>query len=268
MRPLVSLAKHCGWISSLTYSPDNRILASSSWDRTIILWEPQTGALIGRLTNHTAWVGSIAFSPDGRRLFSVSADHSIRLWDAATLQEITRLKGHEHEVFKVAVSPNGELLATGSKDHSVKLWNAILKSGEERTLTLYSEEILSVSGDRRAFLSPKSDGTMRLWNAKDLSLLRAFECADYQPIVPGTLARRPDARFRSTRWTHSCVEHARSEIPREFPGARGRRRSVPVLRGRPHSGHRGERSDGPPVGHGVHEDHPRVHSATLSCQRA
>jgi len=65
----------------VVFSPDGHRLASGSSDRTLQIWNADTGQPIGPpLTGHTDAVNSVAFSPDGQRIVSGSQDKTVRLW--------------------------------------------------------------------------------------------------------------------------------------------------------------------------------------------
>ena len=64
----------------MAFSPDGHRLASASRDRTVRLWDAETGQLIDPpLTGHADTMESVAFSPDGHRIVSGSDDNTVRL---------------------------------------------------------------------------------------------------------------------------------------------------------------------------------------------
>ncbi|MFZ1040013.1 MAG: WD40 repeat domain-containing protein [Anaerolineales bacterium] len=73
---------HTDWVSSVTFSPDGKTLASGSSDNSIILWNVATRQPIGLpLNGYLAAVFSLAFSSDGKTLASDSSENIIILWD-------------------------------------------------------------------------------------------------------------------------------------------------------------------------------------------
>jgi WD40 repeat protein len=48
-----TLTGHTGWVNSVSFSPDGRLLASGSEDKTIKLWRVADGSLVRTLTGHT-----------------------------------------------------------------------------------------------------------------------------------------------------------------------------------------------------------------------
>ena len=71
---------HTDSVESVAFSPDRRMLANGSWDKTIHLWDAVTGRPKRTLTGHTVGVQSVAFSPDGGTLASGSGDGTVLLW--------------------------------------------------------------------------------------------------------------------------------------------------------------------------------------------
>src|SRR5438128_1972801 len=70
-------------VSSVAFSPDGRHIVSGSFDKTIQVWDAQTGGQVGNpLQGHTDLVHSVALSPDGRHIVSASNDITIQFWDA------------------------------------------------------------------------------------------------------------------------------------------------------------------------------------------
>ncbi|MEU5264694.1 hypothetical protein [Amycolatopsis sp. NPDC021455] len=64
--PPARLTGHTGRVTSLTFSPDGKVLASGSQDSTVRLWNA-AGPIGVPLAHHSA-VRAVAFSPDGRLL--------------------------------------------------------------------------------------------------------------------------------------------------------------------------------------------------------
>jgi WD40 repeat protein len=111
-------------VPRVEFSPDGTRLASASWDKSLILWDPEAGASSRRLEGHTGFVRGVAFSPDGTRLVSGALDGTVRIWDVADGRAIRIIKGHSNGVLSVAYSPDGSRLLSASMDGTVKVWDA------------------------------------------------------------------------------------------------------------------------------------------------
>ena len=96
---------------------------SGSGDRTIRIWDAETGAAIGQpLKGHTSDGASVGYSPDGQRIISGSDDKTIRIWDAETGDAI----GQPLEGISPAASLlDGHRWVTRSNDTTINSWNFI-----------------------------------------------------------------------------------------------------------------------------------------------
>ena len=78
------LSGHTRMVKSLTFSSDGTLLVSGSNDKTVKLWDVQTGGVIKTFNGHTDWVVSVSISADCTMIVSGSEDKTIRLWDIQT----------------------------------------------------------------------------------------------------------------------------------------------------------------------------------------
>ena len=165
-----------GGVSAVALSVDGKALASGGGDKSVSLWDIQSGQLKQKLIGHEGVITAIVFSPDGMTLASGSTDLTVKLWNSQTGELLRTLKDHQFLVTSVAFSPDGKTLATGSASvHAMggpisgrtRLWNV-----ETGTLTRASTEManlvtsVSFSPDGTTLVSSTRAGWIYFDNAE------------------------------------------------------------------------------------------------------
>ncbi|KAK4735995.1 hypothetical protein R3W88_010256 [Solanum pinnatisectum] len=80
-RLLDILSGHEGPVHGLVFSPTNATLASSSWDKTVRLWDVFDGKGAVETFPHTHDVLTVVYRPDGKQLACSTLDGHIHFWD-------------------------------------------------------------------------------------------------------------------------------------------------------------------------------------------
>ena len=181
------LSGHTNEVRAVAFSPQaypsipaatqkRLILASGSYDRTVRVWDINTGECLQVLQSHADRVWSIAFSPDGRCLASGSSDRTLKLWDIHSGLCLKSLLGHSQQLRTVAFSTDGQTLISGSDDQSLRLWNQ--HTGEcLKVLQGHTSWISSVafSPDGCLLASGSEDQSVRLWDTRNNFCIKTLQ---------------------------------------------------------------------------------------------
>ncbi len=153
-----------GWVTEVTFSPNGNLLASSSMDNTVKIWDSHTGECLKTFRDGDKWIWTVAFSPDGNTVASGGDDHTIKLWNIHT-EEYKILAGHDDWIASVVFHPKGNLLASGSYDCTVRGWD--IATGECcKTIDAHQNKIYSIGFDPNGEIlaSSSTDGSIKLWD--------------------------------------------------------------------------------------------------------
>lgn len=162
---------------TLAYSPDGRSVLSGSDDRTIRIWDVESGHERQLFENHTGVVLAAAFSPNSQTVLS-SARHGngeFIHWNSDTGEVLGRL-GRTGYGSSVAFLPNGRLFVTGDAGPRgfITFWNATSYEGVSVLGAESPVSSIAVMADGIRVLSGHEDRLVRLWNWRTKKLLRTF----------------------------------------------------------------------------------------------
>ncbi len=178
----------------IAFSPDGGRVVAGSRNRTVCLFDVNTGKLLHEIRGHAQEIWGATFTADGKQVISGSWDRTIRVWDAETGKSVRTFKGVPDSVRCLALSPDGKVLAAGhfgvvNGPGIVRLWD-LAKGTEIRSMKGHELEITSISfsADGKSVLTSSFDRTIRLWrvaDGKEEKCLRGhagrIECAAFTP---------------------------------------------------------------------------------------
>ncbi|KAF8634351.1 hypothetical protein AX15_000963 [Amanita polypyramis BW_CC] len=166
--------------------PTFPVLITGSYDRTIRVWNLETGAELHCLKGHTRAVRCLQF--DEAKLITGSMDNTIKVWDWRRGKCIRTLAGHTDGV--VCLNFDSNVLASGSVDSTIRVWN--FRSGGSFVLRGHSEWVNAVQlwdsgsyeqtvgvaksqiGTGKMLFSASDDGTIKLWDLNLRTCIRQF----------------------------------------------------------------------------------------------
>ena len=114
------------------------VLITGSYDRTVRVWNLETGVELHCLKGHERAVRALQF--DEAKLITGSMDRTLKVWDWRSGKCIRTLTGHSEGV--VSLNFDSNVLASGSVDSTIKVWN--LRTGGAFTLRGHSDWVNAV----------------------------------------------------------------------------------------------------------------------------
>jgi WD40 repeat protein len=103
--------------------PDRRRMVTSSWDKTLRLWDLEGGVVLKIMEGHRFVVRRVAVSKDGKFIASGDDGGELIAWNRDGKSLTQPIKVHSREIWWLDFSPDSTLLASGSLDNTAELWN-------------------------------------------------------------------------------------------------------------------------------------------------
>jgi transcription initiation factor TFIID subunit 5 len=117
-------------VNNVTWHPNCNYILSCGDDKTVRMWDIQTGRCVRLLTGSSSGIGIVRVCPSGR--YAAAADYSgiVHVWELGSGKRINELR-HVSEsdssscgIHSLCYSSCGTAIATGSNDCTVRIWDA------------------------------------------------------------------------------------------------------------------------------------------------
>lgn len=151
-------------VNCITISPNDKMIATTSQDKTAKLWSMDELTLLGVLRGHRRGIWCARFSPTDQILMTTSADCTIKLWSLANMSCLKSFEGHDSSVMRAEFLSQGMQLVSAGSDGLIKLWN--IKSSEcVKTMEKHDGRVwtMAIAADETHFISGGSDSLLVKW---------------------------------------------------------------------------------------------------------
>ncbi|MBO9308256.1 MAG: WD40 repeat domain-containing protein [Chloroflexi bacterium] len=187
------LSGHSEEVQQVAFSSDGAKLASASLDRTVGVWNVETGERLQTFGGARSGFCAVAFSPDNKLVAAATLDQdTIRLWEAESGRVAGILQGHRGQINALSFKADGKQLASGSSDQRVRIWD-VEKGAELRALEDAKAQVNAVaySPDGALLAVGSSNGNVLLYETESYRILQTLQM---QRANIGSLAFSPDGK--------------------------------------------------------------------------
>uniref|UniRef100_A0A1I8AK91 WD_REPEATS_REGION domain-containing protein n=1 Tax=Steinernema glaseri TaxID=37863 RepID=A0A1I8AK91_9BILA len=214
-----------GPITSVKFSPNGRLVAAGSVDKSFRVWEAHGQyAELTKCRSHSAGINDIAWSRDNRYLASCGDDGVVKVYDLQWTKRKLAIQCHDKYIMSVAFNTQGTLLLTASFDNTAKMWD--MRSGDcVASLEEHKQPLscASFNHDSSMIVTTSYDATTILWDTRTAGYLKILEMADDdgKPLPSGFAKFSPNGRYILAAKSNSkmCMLDAKkAKVVRTYEG--------------------------------------------------
>ncbi|KAI8381094.1 WD40-repeat-containing domain protein [Radiomyces spectabilis] len=225
--PVMQLTGHEGEVFSCKFDPTGEHIASTGFDRQIMLWNTYGDCQnYGVLRGHSNAVMELHWSRDSSQIFSCSADKSVSIWDVKAGERVRRWKGHTQVVNSCQVARRGpETVVSGSDDGCIKLWDSREKAAVQTFEDKFQVTSVCFSDAADMVFAGGLDNEIKVWDLRKKAV--AYTLSGHLDTISG-MSLSPDGSYLLSNSMDNtvCIWDVKPFAPAD--------RRVKVFEGAPH----------------------------------
>lgn len=175
------LKHHDKDVYSVEFHPRGNAIACGGYDRSIRLYDVETGNVLKRFDGHRGAISSVTFNARGNMIVSGSKDNTIKFWDVISGLCVRTISSHLGEVTSVETNHADTILLSSSKDNSNRLWDMRMT----RALCRFKGHQNTSKNFVRCAFGPKEsvvvggseDGLVYIWDVATTDVMRKLGAA-------------------------------------------------------------------------------------------
>lgn len=162
---IAMLTGHEDVVENISFSPKNDMIATSSRDKNIILWNLYKQKIIKKVGHKNAVVSDLDFSPDGKRLASADENGGIRYWEAKSGKILASFAAQNGKVDSISYSGDGRWLAVAGEKKFLKLLSIGLTVKDQIPESIPTDiKNITITPDSKWLLATGTSENIYMWD--------------------------------------------------------------------------------------------------------